>query len=33
VNAFEAPERGGRSTDLQAELENLFDSSEYLQQR
>ena|SRR5258708_1869921 len=26
VNAFEAPERGGRSNDLQAELENLFNS-------
>jgi hypothetical protein len=26
VNAFEAVDRGGRSNDLQAELENLFNS-------
>jgi hypothetical protein len=26
MNAFEAADRGGRSNDLQAELENLFNS-------
>jgi hypothetical protein len=26
MNAFEAAERGGRSNDLQAELENLFNN-------